>query len=69
LTRQRPSQPSRQHTSVVELLRRLTRLGLVAARRQDRPGAALIIREGGVDREIMLLQRRAIIRAGRRRVE
>jgi hypothetical protein len=46
---------ARQRTSVVELLRRFTRLGLVATQIQDRPGAALLIRENGAEREIMLL--------------
>jgi hypothetical protein len=46
---------SRQSTTVVELLRRFTRLGLLATRTQDRPGASLVIREGGAEREILLL--------------
>jgi ATP-dependent Clp protease ATP-binding subunit ClpA len=45
----------RQHTSVVELLRRFTRLGLLAMQLQERPEAALIIREGGTERQLMLL--------------
>ena len=44
----------RQHTSVVELLRRFTRLGLLATQLQERPDAALIIREGGTERQILL---------------
>jgi ATP-dependent Clp protease ATP-binding subunit ClpC len=45
----------RQHTSVVELLRRFTRLGLLAMELQDRPDAALIIREGATERQLVLL--------------
>jgi hypothetical protein len=45
----------RQNTSVVELLRRFTRLGLLAMQLQERPDAALIIREGGTERQLMLL--------------
>jgi ATP-dependent Clp protease ATP-binding subunit ClpA len=45
----------RQQTTVVELLRRFTRLGLLAAELQERPDAALIIREGGTERQLLLL--------------
>jgi ATP-dependent Clp protease ATP-binding subunit ClpA len=45
----------RQNTSVVELLRRFTRLGLLATQLQDRPDAALIIREGGTEQRVLLL--------------
>jgi ATP-dependent Clp protease ATP-binding subunit ClpA len=45
----------RQQTTVVELLRRFIKLGLLATEIQERPGAALIIREGGREREILLL--------------
>ncbi len=45
----------RQNTSVVELLRRFTRLGLFAMQLQERPDAALIVREGGTERQLMLL--------------
>jgi ATP-dependent Clp protease ATP-binding subunit ClpA len=45
----------RQHTTVVELLRRFTRLGLIASQLQERPDAALIIREGGTERQLLLL--------------
>ena len=46
---------ARQQTSVVELLRRFTRLGLLATQIQDRPGASLVIREGETEREVVLL--------------
>lgn len=45
----------RQNTTVVELLRRFTRLGLLAMQVQERPDAALILREGGVERQLLLL--------------
>ena len=44
-----------QHTTVVEIVRRFIRLGLLATRIQETPGAALIIREGDREREILLL--------------
>ena len=45
----------RQQTNVAELLRRFTRLGLLAARLQETPGAALIIREGDTEQRVLLL--------------
>ncbi|MDQ3701090.1 MAG: hypothetical protein M3442_09250 [Chloroflexota bacterium] len=45
----------RQQSSVVELLRRFTRLGLLVTQLQDRPDAALIIREGATERQLLLL--------------
>ncbi len=45
----------RQHTTVVELLRRFIKLGLLATAVQERHDAALIIREGEKEREILLL--------------
>jgi ATP-dependent Clp protease ATP-binding subunit ClpA len=45
----------REQTTVVEVLRRFVKLGLLATEIQDRPDAALIIREGGREREIVLL--------------
>jgi ATP-dependent Clp protease ATP-binding subunit ClpA len=45
----------RQQTTVVEVLRRFIRLGLLATEVQDRTGTALIIRDGDREREILLL--------------
>lgn len=45
----------RQQTNVADLLRRFTRLGLLAARIQETPGAALIIREGDTEQRVLLL--------------
>ena len=41
--------------SVVEMLRKFIRLGLLALQIQDKPGSALIIREGDTERQIMIL--------------
>ena len=45
----------RQQTTVVELLRRFVKLGLLATAVQERPDAALLIREGEREREVILL--------------
>lgn len=42
-------------TSIVEIFRRFIKLGLIAADVQKDPDAALLIREGGHEREIFLL--------------
>src|SRR5262249_22003006 len=44
-----------EQTTVVELLRRFIKLGLLASRIADTPGSALIIREGDREREILML--------------
>ena len=44
-----------EHTTVVELLRRFTKLGLLATEVQRTPGAALLIRDGDGDRQSLLL--------------
>jgi len=44
-----------RQTTVVELIRRFIKLGLIAARIEETEGAALIIREGETEREIILL--------------
>jgi ATP-dependent Clp protease ATP-binding subunit ClpA len=44
-----------EHTTVVELLRRFTKLGLMAAAVQKEPGSALLIRDGEGERQIVLL--------------
>jgi ATP-dependent Clp protease ATP-binding subunit ClpA len=45
----------REHTTVVEVLRRFIKLGLLATRVSDTPGSALVIREGEREREILML--------------
>lgn len=40
--------------SVVETLRKFIKLGLLALETQDKPGSALIIREGDTERQIMM---------------
>jgi hypothetical protein len=44
-----------RQTTVVDLIRRFIKLGLIAAKVEDTPGAALLIREGETEREIILL--------------
>lgn len=44
-----------QHTTVLEVIKRFLRLGLVAHAIAKNPDAKLIIREHGQDREIVLL--------------
>jgi ATP-dependent Clp protease ATP-binding subunit ClpA len=44
-----------EHTTVVELLRRFTKLGLLAAEVQKQPDAALLLRDGTGERQILLL--------------
>ncbi len=45
----------KRHTTVVDLLRRFIKLGLIATNLEDTPDAALIIREGDTEREVILL--------------
>lgn len=42
-------------TTVADLLRRFIKLGLIALQVDQDPNSALIIREGGTEREILLL--------------
>jgi len=44
-----------RHTSVVELMRRFLRLGLLVTRVSETPGSAVIVREGDRERELLLL--------------
>ncbi len=41
--------------TVVEVLRKFIKLGLIALEVQDKSGSALVIREGDAEREIMML--------------
>jgi hypothetical protein len=45
----------RRQTTVVDLIRRFIKLGLIAAKIEDTPGAALIIRDGDSEQQIILL--------------
>lgn len=45
----------KRHTSVVEILRRYIKLGLLVEQIDDRPGAELLIREGARERQLVLL--------------
>ena len=44
-----------EHTTVLEVIRRSVKLGLLAASVQKTPGASLVIRQGENEREIILL--------------
>jgi hypothetical protein len=44
-----------RNTTVVELLRKFIKLGLLAAQVEDTPGSALIIREGDRERELIFI--------------
>ena len=44
-----------EHATVVDVLRRFVKLGLLASRIERTPEAALLIREGGTEREIIFL--------------
>jgi hypothetical protein len=44
-----------RQTTVVDLIRRFIKLGLIAATVEETPGAALIIREGDTEQRIVLL--------------
>ena len=44
-----------RQTTVVDLIRRFIKLGLIAAKIEDTPGAALIIRDGDTEQQIILL--------------
>lgn len=44
-----------QNTTVVELLRRFVKLGLLAIKLQESPDSGLIVREGNQEHKVMLL--------------
>jgi hypothetical protein len=44
-----------RHTTVVEILRKFIKLGLLAIQIEETPDATLLIREGDTEREIILL--------------
>ena len=41
--------------TLVEILRKFIKLGLLALEIEDKPGSALIIKEGDTERQIMML--------------
>jgi hypothetical protein len=45
----------KRHTTVVELLRKFVKLGLMAVQIDENPSAALLIREGKTERQIVIL--------------
>jgi len=44
-----------RHTTVVEMLRKFIKLGLLAIQIEETPDATLLVREGDTEREIILL--------------
>lgn len=42
-------------TTVLEILKRFIKLGLLAAKLEDDPNAALIIRQGSIEKEIVFI--------------
>jgi hypothetical protein len=44
-----------RHTTVVDVMRRFLKLGLLVARAEASPDAALVIREGDTEREVIFL--------------
>jgi hypothetical protein len=45
----------KRHTTVVDMLRRFVKLGLMAVQIEETPHAALLIREGNTVREIVII--------------
>lgn len=43
-----------QGSTVVEMIRKFIRIGLLAVKLQDEPGSALIIREGDSERQVLI---------------
>lgn len=46
---------AKEQTTVVDLLRRFIKLGLLTTRLQESPDAALIIRQGNTERQLVIL--------------
>lgn len=46
---------SKRGTTVIDILRRFIRLGLMVARTEDSPDGQFIIREGDSERQVILL--------------
>jgi hypothetical protein len=46
---------SSHHTTVLELMRKFIKLGLLAMELQEKPDASLIIKDGNIEREILML--------------
>lgn len=45
----------RRHTTVVDLLRRFIKLGLLVAKAEESPDTAFLIREGDKEQQLLLL--------------
>jgi hypothetical protein len=46
---------ARRHTTVVELIRRFIKLGLLVAKAEESPDTAFLIREGDKEQQLVLL--------------
>jgi hypothetical protein len=46
---------TKEHATVLEVIRRILKLGLLVAKIKDTPGATIVIREGEKERELILL--------------
>ena len=44
-----------RHSTVLEVLKQFIRLGLLVSKAEKSPSAAVILREGGRERELMLI--------------
>jgi hypothetical protein len=44
-----------KHTTVLELIRRFVKLGLLAVRAETTPGLDFVVRENGVESRVMIL--------------
>jgi hypothetical protein len=44
-----------RHTSVVDIIRRFIKLGLLAVKTEDAPDTAIIFREGETEREVIFM--------------
>ena len=44
----------KENTTVVEMLRKFIKIGLLALDAQEKPGSALVIREGDTERQILI---------------
>jgi hypothetical protein len=44
-----------KHTTVLELIRRFVKLGLLAVRAETTPGLEFLVRENGVESRVMIL--------------
>jgi len=46
---------NRKHTTVLELIRKFVKLGLIAVQAEDTPGTEFLLRENGIEQRILIL--------------